>query len=156
MPGISLAIGGDELALELKDALKAYLAKDDRVGKIVDVGTDPDNPSSYVRVGIDVATLVQSGEVERAVVLCGSGTGVAMAAGKVPGVRAVLADNLLAAKAAVEIDNAPIIAMGGQVVGPGLAKQLLDVWLDARFDPDGEWAASSKELDAYEASRKEK
>lgn len=151
MTGMTIAIGGDELALDLKDAVKRFLEGDDRVGKIVDVGTDPNRPSSYVTVGVDVAMLVQSGAVERGVVFCGSRTGVSMAANKVPGVRAVLADNLLAAKAAVEIDNAAVIAMGGQVVGPGLAKELLDVWLDARFDPDGQWAASSKELDDYEA-----
>lgn len=147
---LRLAVGADELALGLKDAAVDFLKNDPRVESVTDVGGTAEEARGYTHVGVDGARLVARGQADRALLFCGSGTGVALAANKVRGVRAVTADNPLAVTAAVEIDNAQVLTMGGQVVGPGLATRLIDQWLSLRFDPQGEWGPLARAIEEYE------
>jgi len=86
-----IVVGCDDAGLEYKEILKADLLTDPRVGEVVDVGVHADETTAYPHVAVAAARLVADGSVDRALLVCGTGLGVAISANKVPGVRAVTA-----------------------------------------------------------------
>ncbi|HAG59670.1 MAG TPA: D-erythrulose-4-phosphate isomerase 1, partial [Arthrobacter bacterium] len=90
-PGWRIIIGNDEAGVEYKEALKALLEADSRVASVVDVGVGTNDTTAYPHVAVDAARKVASGGADRALLICGTGLGVAIAANKVPGIRAVTA-----------------------------------------------------------------
>jgi RpiB/LacA/LacB family sugar-phosphate isomerase len=80
-----------------------------------------------------VAQKVSAGEVEGGILICGTGIGMSIVANKFPGVRAALVSHVYTARMAKEHNNANVLVMGGLVVGPGLAREMVKAWLEAEF-----------------------
>lgn len=125
-------IGSDHYGFALKENLKAYL---EELGyEVIDVGTDDaDKPVDYPDVAVMLAETVKADAFERGVLVCGTGIGMAMVANKVPGVRAACAHDPYSAERARKSNDAQVLTMGSQVVGPALARQILDHWLASEF-----------------------
>jgi ribose 5-phosphate isomerase B len=102
--------------------------------ELLDLGTDrPEPPVDYPEKALAVGRAVASGQAERGVLVCGSGAGVAVAACKIRGVRATTVHDTYTAHQSVEHDNLNVICLGGRVVGPELAAEIVEAFLSARF-----------------------
>jgi ribose 5-phosphate isomerase B len=99
----------------------------------IDLGTDSTDPVDYPDTARTAAEAVRSGEAERALVVCGSGAGVAVAACKVPGIRAATAHDTYTAHQCVEHDDVNVLCLGARVVGPALAADVIRAFLAASF-----------------------
>jgi ribose 5-phosphate isomerase B len=126
---MKIAIGSDHAAFPLKEAVRKHLI--DGGHDVIDKGTFNLDRVDYPVFGEKVAKAVVSGEVERGVVICGTGAGISMAANKVPGVRCVLASEPYTAVLSRQHNDANILAMGARVVGEGLAFMIVDQFLAA-------------------------
>jgi ribose 5-phosphate isomerase B len=142
---LRIVVGADDAGYEYKTALKAILEKDPRVSSVTDVGVDTDGHTAYPHVAVSAARIVAAGDADRALLICGTGLGMAISANKVPGIRAVTAHDSYSVSRAVLSNNAQVLGMGQRVIGIELAKQLVDQWLDYRFDPS---SASAEKVDA--------
>ncbi len=128
---MAIAIGCDEAGVALKDALKEYMAA--KGYEVEDFGTFGDKAVLYPDVAFEVAKSVASGKNHRAVLICGTGIGMAISANKVPGIRAAQCHDVYSAERARMSNNAQIITMGARVIGHELAKTILQAWLDSEF-----------------------
>jgi len=127
-----VAIGADHAGFSLKQHLIATLA---RLGhQVDDRGTHDETPIDYPPICADVARLVASGKAERGIVIGGSGQGEQISANKVHGIRAALCNDLYTARLSRAHNNANVLAMGGRVIGFGLAEEILTLWLATAFD----------------------
>ncbi|MGE5234758.1 MAG: ribose 5-phosphate isomerase B [Acidobacteriota bacterium] len=126
-----IALGCDHAGFELKQQLGEELA---RAGHdVLDLGTHDTSPVDYPDLAEAVALAVRAGRAERGVLLCGSGVGAAVAANKLPGIRAGLCHDTYSAHQGVEHDDINILVLGARVVGAELAKEIVRVFLAARF-----------------------
>jgi ribose 5-phosphate isomerase B len=98
-----------------------------------DLGTFSEDPVDYPDIALRVTEAVQSGDFDRGVLCCGTGIGVAIAANKVPGIRAAQCHDTFSARAAREHNDANILTLGERVIGCGLARDVVKVWLEAEF-----------------------
>ncbi|MDB5085216.1 MAG: ribose 5-phosphate isomerase [Bacilli bacterium] len=128
---MKVAIAADHGGYDLKETLKNTLLEL-RI-EFEDFGTHSSDSVDYPDYGIQVAERVASGEFERGVLICGTGLGMSMVANKVPGIRCAVVHDTFSAKATREHNDSNIIAMGGRVVGPGLAEDILRIWLQTDF-----------------------
>jgi ribose 5-phosphate isomerase B len=127
-----IAIGADHAGFALKQHLVGTLA---RLGHDVDDrGTHSEDPVDYPAICAEVARLVVEGRAERGIVLGGSGQGEQIAANKVAGVRAALCNDLYTARLSRLHNDANVLAMGGRIVGFGLAEEILELWLATPFE----------------------
>ncbi len=158
MKGITMAeplrivIGSDDAGFDYKEILKADLEANPGVTSVVDVGVKADGHTPYPRVAIEAAERVARGEADRALLLCGTGLGVAIAANKVPGIRAVTAHDSFSVERGVLSNNAQVLTMGQRVIGIELARRLVREWLDYRFDPGSASAAKVAVIGEYETT----
>ncbi len=129
---MKLAIGCDEAAYDLKQTLKAWL--EEAGHQVTDFGTHDAKPVLYPDVAIAVAEDVAKGTHERALLLCGTGIGMAISANKVKGIRAAQCHDTYSAERASRSNDAQIITIGARVVGPELAKSIVAAWLNSTFD----------------------
>jgi ribose 5-phosphate isomerase B len=128
---LKVAIGGDEAAFALKEALVAHVRA---LGhEVEDFGTFDAEPILYPDVAVEVATAIQEGRFDRGVLLCGTGIGVAISANKVPGIRAAQAHDTYSAGKARTSNDAQIVTLGGRVVGTELAKEIVSTFLSKSF-----------------------
>ena len=141
-------ISGQDAGVSYKNKIKADFSQDPRVVSVVDVGTD-DN-TAYPHIAAAAAKLVASGEVDRALLICGTGLGVAIAANKIKGVRAVTAHDSFSVERAVLSNNAQVLCMGERVVGLELARRLAKEWLGYVFDETSASAAKVAAIHHYE------
>lgn len=126
-----IGIGNDHVAIELKNTIKEHL---ERQGyEVVDFGTNSPERFDYPISGFKVGKAVASGDVDLGVLICGTGVGISLAANKVHGIRACVCSDPYSAKLSREHNNTNIIAFGARVVGPELAKLIVDEWLGATF-----------------------
>ena len=129
---MKVGFGCDHVAIELKNILKEHL--EEKGYECVDYGAyDPNVKVNYPEPGLKVAEAIMRGEVEKGVLICGTGIGISLAANKVPGIRAAVCSEPYSAKLTVEHNNANIIAMGARVVGPELAKMIVDEFFGAEI-----------------------
>ena len=128
---MKIAIGCDEAANEMKDALKAVLLAQGH--EVTDFGTDANQPVLYPDIGVKVAERVASGEAERGLLFCGTGIGMAISANKVPGIRAAQTHDTYSAERAALSNDAQIITIGARVVGIELAKSIVQAFLAAHY-----------------------
>jgi ribose 5-phosphate isomerase B len=147
---LRIVIGSDEAAYDYKQVLLEDLRKDPRVASVTDIGVGQGVSTPYPSVAIEAAQMVQRGDADRALVLCGTGLGVAIAANKVPGIRAVTAHDSYSVERAVLSNNAQVLAMGQRVIGLELARRLAREWLGYTFDPGSASAAKVALIDGYE------
>lgn len=146
-----LAVGADFAGVDLKNQLAAALADDPRV-EVRDFGVpDATDTTAYPHVGLSVAEAVASGEAKRGLLVCGTGIGMAISANKVSGVRATVAHDAYSVEKSVSSNNCQILALGARVIGPELAKSLVQAWLAVEFDPGSASAEKVAVLSAYEA-----
>ena len=133
--GLPIALGSDEAGFELKETLKGYLTG--RGYEVVDFGCHSLDPVDYPDVAAEVARTVAAGRTDRAILVCGTGIGMAIAANKVPGVRAASVTDPYSAERARKSNNAQILCLGARVTGAELAKVLVDHWLASEFAGGG-------------------
>ena len=127
-----IALGSDHAGFLLKEAVKGFLVEEGH--EVLDVGTDSEEPVDYPSYSAAAARAVVEGRAERAIVFGGSGQGEQIAANKVHGVRAALCLDPFTARLSREHNDANVLAMGGRIVAPSLAKEILRVWLTTPFE----------------------
>ncbi|BAC89629.1 ribose 5-phosphate isomerase B [Gloeobacter violaceus] len=128
---MKLVIGSDHGAYELKEELKTWLGEHEYAFE--DVGTYNGERCDYPLVAQSVAEKIQRGEADRGILLCGTGIGISIAANKFDGIRAALAHDHYTARMSREHNDANVLAMGGRVLGPEVAKDVLETWLSTEF-----------------------
>ncbi len=139
--------------MSYKNKIKADLEADPRVASVVDVGAlEASDKTAYPHFAAAAAKLVASGEVDRALLVCGTGLGVAISANKIKGVRAVTAHDSFSVERAVLSNNAQVLCMGERVIGIELARRLAKEWLGYVFDEGSASAAKVKAIHEYEAA----
>jgi len=152
-PSWTIALGCDDAGLDYKELLKADLEKDPRVKAIIDVGVSKDGgdlKTAYPHIGVAAARKVASGEATRALLICGTGMGVAMSANKVPGIRACTAHDPFSVERLVLSNNAQVLCLGQRVIGIEVARMLVKQWLGLVFDETSASAAKVDALKSYE------
>lgn len=149
---LRLVIGSDDAGFEYKEIIKNDLANNPGVSSVVDVGVDADGHTPYPRVAISAAELVANGEADRAILICGTGLGVAISANKVPGIRAVTAHDSFSVERSILSNDAQILCMGQRVVGIELARRNVREWLTYRFDTTSASAEKVAVLEQYEST----
>src|ERR1700744_3396441 len=144
---MKMAIGCDDAAFDMKELIKRHLIE--KGLDVTDFGTYDTQPVNYPNIAFTVAESIVRGESERAVLLCGTGIGMAISANKVSGIRAAQCHDTYSAERAIRSNDPQIITIGARVVGPELAKAIVDTWLGARFD-GGRSAAKLQQIAEYE------
>jgi len=145
---MKIAIGSDHLGLELKNIIRDFL-KEKEI-EVNDFGTMSKEPIDYPDIAKKVAKAVAKGEYERGILVCGTGIGMAIAANKVKGIRAAVCHDLYSAERSRKSNNAQIMAIGALIIGPELAKKLVEVWLNSEFQ-GGRSERKVKKIMAIEA-----
>jgi ribose 5-phosphate isomerase B len=149
---LRIVVGADDAGFEYKKALKKDLADNPMVESVVDVGVGLDEHTAYPHVAIRAAELVAAGTADRALLVCGTGLGVAISANKVPGIRAVTAHDSFSVERSILSNNAQVLTFGQRVVGLELARRLAREWLTYRFDEASASADKVRALSSYEQS----
>lgn len=148
---LKIVVGADDAGYDYKETLKGDLAGDGRVAEVLDVGVDGDSATAYPHIAVAAARMVAEGKADRALLVCGTGLGVAISANKVPGIRAVTAHDSYSVERSVLSNNAQVLCFGERVVGLELARRLTREWLSYEFDPDSSSAAKVEALSGYES-----
>ncbi len=146
---MKLAVAGDSAGEGLARDLAAYLSERFEVDEISHTEDGPD--AYYANLADRVAQEVLAGKYDRAILVCGTGIGVCIAANKVPGIRAALVSDAYSAGKAATSNNAQIITVGARTIALELAKTLVDAFLEKSFDPDGKSADNVKAIDGVDA-----
>ncbi|MBQ3725309.1 MAG: RpiB/LacA/LacB family sugar-phosphate isomerase [Oscillospiraceae bacterium] len=149
---MKIAIGSDKSGFAAKEAVKAYLTE---AGvPFDDLGTaDLDHVNPYYAVADKVAPLVQSGAYDRAVLICGTGAGMCVVSNKYKGVYAVACESVYSAKMARAINNASVLCMGGWIVGPEMAVEMVKTFLATDWCQDLEdWRRENMKKFAVQVS----
>jgi D-erythrulose 4-phosphate isomerase len=144
---MKLAIAGDSAGEDLAKLLAEHLKGKCEVFEVSRTSAGPD--AYYANLSDRVASGVMAGTYDRAILVCGTGIGVSIAANKVAGIRAALCHDTYSAVRAALSNNAQIITMGARVIGPELAKTIAEAWLaeTMNFDPNGRSAANVRAID---------
>ncbi|HZE39343.1 MAG TPA: ribose-5-phosphate isomerase [Stackebrandtia sp.] len=145
-----IAVGADDAGFQYKEAIAADLTDDTRVSSVVDFGVERGETTPYASVGLAVAESVARGEADRAVLICGTGIGMAISANKVPGVRATTVSDSYSCERSVLSNDCQIITFGQRVVGLELARRLVREWLGYEFDPASPSNSKVGVISAYE------
>ncbi len=142
---MKIALGSDHAGFELKEDLRSCLAQ----MKIdaLDLGAYSEDSVDYPDVAVKVAEKVVRGEVDRGLLICGTGIGMSIVANRFAGVRAALCHDLYTARLSREHNDANILALGGRLIGKGLAREILRVWLETEFQ-DGRHERRLKKIAA--------
>ena len=128
---MKIAIGNDHVGVELKQHLIKYLT--DKGHELVNFGTDDPASNHYPIFAQKVANAVVSGECERGILICGTGLGISIAANKVKGVRCALCSEPVSCQLSREHNNANIVAMGARMIGPVMAENIVDTFMNTEF-----------------------
>ncbi len=150
--GLRIVVGSDDAGYEYKEALKGDLRSDSRVAEVTDVGVGTDENTAYPHVAVAAARLVAEGKADRALLVCGTGLGVAISANKVPGVRAVTAHDSFSVERSVLSNDAQVLCFGQRVIGLELARRLAREWLSYEFDPESKSADKVEAIRGYESA----
>jgi RpiB/LacA/LacB family sugar-phosphate isomerase len=129
---MKLAIGCDSAGTHLLDVVRKIL--EDRNIEFEDYGVSADDTTMYPDVAKTVAERVASGDVERGILVCGTGIGMSITANKVPGIRAALVHDTYSAERAQLSNNAQIITMGARVIGEHVGQKIVETWLDSQWE----------------------
>ncbi|KAH8682133.1 hypothetical protein BX600DRAFT_430023 [Xylariales sp. PMI_506] len=150
-----IAVGGDDAGFDYKAVLSKDLAADPRVSEVIDVGPGAStDKTAYPHFAIAAAELVAQGKADRALLICGTGLGVAISANKVPGVRAVTAHDSFSVERSVLSNDAQVLCLGQRVIGIELARRLTKEWLGYNFDHSSASAAKVQVINDYDTKQK--
>ena len=144
-----IAIGADHAGFEMKRDLAAYLAKNGH--EVLDIGAFNTTPVDYPDIAEGVAQAVRNGQTDRGIIVCGSGVGAAIAACKLPGLRACVCHDTYSARQAVEHDDLNVLCLGSRVIGASLARVLADTFLAATFSGEQRHMVRIGKIDAIES-----
>lgn len=152
---LRLVVGSDHAGFSYKSAILADLHDDERVAEVVDLGVYPEglDDSAYPSVALAAATMIARGEADRAILVCGTGIGVAIAANKVPGIRATVAHDSYSVERSIKSNDCQVLALGERVIGLQVARRLAREWLDYSFDPSSPSQAKVADIVGYEQVR---
>ncbi|MBO1515541.1 ribose 5-phosphate isomerase B [Metabacillus bambusae] len=140
---MKIGLGSDHNAFEMKESLSEYIKE---LGhEVVDYGCKSCVEVDYPEVAFEVAVDINDNKIDRGVLVCGTGIGVAIAAGKVPGIRAALCHDTYSAERAQKSNNAQVLTMGAKVIGIELAKQVVKTYLESEF-PGGNSARKVQQI----------
>jgi D-erythrulose 4-phosphate isomerase len=139
---MKIALGADSAGKPLLDVIEAHL-KSRPVHEVANLSQS----GFYADLSAHIGHEVVAGKYDRAILCCGTGIGVCISANKVPGIRAALTHDTYSAERAAKSNNAQIITMGARVIGPELAKAIVDAWLASEFDPKGASAGNVAAID---------
>ena len=128
---MKIALGNDHAAVEMKEIVKAYL--EEKGYEVLNLGTDTHDSVDYPDYGAAVGRAVVNGDAKFGIAICGSGVGISIAANKVKGVRAVCCSEPYSARMSRQHNNANVLCFGARVVGPEMAKMIIDEFLSAEF-----------------------
>ncbi|HHU31726.1 MAG: ribose 5-phosphate isomerase B [Zhaonellaceae bacterium] len=128
---MKIAIGSDHGGFALKEKIIKFLEENNYHYK--DFGTYDAASVDYPDYALQVAEAIAQGDYDRGILVCGTGIGIGIAANKVPGIRAALCNDTFSARASREHNDANILTIGERVVGPGLALDIVKVWLESEF-----------------------
>jgi ribose 5-phosphate isomerase B len=146
---MKIAVGSDHAGFELKQEVAKSLREQGY--EVVDVGTDSTAPVDYPDYAEKVALAVRDGRASRAILICGSGVGASVAACKVPGIRAAICHDVYSAHQGVEHDDMNVLVLGGRVIGPALAHDLVQAFVAARYTGEERHARRLAKVQAIEA-----
>jgi len=130
---MNITIGADHAGFDLKEVCKAHLLQSGE-HRVTDVGVFSRDSADYPRIAKEVAGAVGRGEYDRGVLICGTGIGMSITANRFKRVRAALCQDVYSAKMSRLHNDANVLAMGGRIVGPGIALEILDVFLKTEFE----------------------
>lgn len=147
---LRIVVGSDDAGLTYKEKIKADMETSDRVASVVDVGVGDEENTAYPSIAIAAAELIANGDADRALLVCGTGLGVAIAANKVAGIRAVTAHDSYSVERSVLSNNAQVLTFGQRVVGIELARRLAQEWLTYEFDESSPSAKKVQLMTDYE------
>jgi triosephosphate isomerase len=147
-----IVIGCDDAGRRYRDALMTDLRKHPAVSTVTDIGVGDGEYTDYPHVAVRAARMIANGEADRALLICGTGLGVAISANKVPGIRAVTAHDMYSVQRAILSNDAQVLCMGERVIGLELARVLVGEWLKHRFDPASASASKVAAICGYEMS----
>jgi ribose 5-phosphate isomerase B len=148
---VKVAVAFDHRGVHLREAVLEALAGHD----VVDLGTHTDEVRiDYPDKAREVGEAIQRGTAERAVLVCGSGVGAAVAACKLTGIRAAICHDTYSAHQGVEHDDMNVLCLGSEVVGPSLARELVDAFLNATFDGGARYLARLQKVADLERTMK--
>ncbi|MFE0178217.1 RpiB/LacA/LacB family sugar-phosphate isomerase [Streptomyces sp. NPDC059002] len=153
---LRIVIGSDFRGFDYKEAIKEFLLNDPRVASVQDVGVTKDTNTGYPHIAVDAAEIVADGEADRALLICGTGLGMAISAGLVPGIRAVTVNDAYQVEGSVLLNNAQVMTLGQMSVSLHHALALVDQWLGLHYDPTSEWAPLMDAMVDYEAEYAQK
>jgi ribose 5-phosphate isomerase B len=147
---MKIVIGADSAGKPLLDVVAKHLSGKTGV-EVTDVSVPLEGePEFYARTADRAAAAIVEGTYDRGILFCGTGIGVCISANKVPGIRAALTHDTYSAGKAATSNNAQIITLGARVVGPELAKAIVDTWLASTFDKAGASASNVAAIDALD------
>ena len=130
-----LVIGNDHAGVDYKWEIKEYL--ESKGFEVVNVGSDSKESCNYPEFGYKAARMVADGEVDGGILICGTGVGISLAANKVKGIRCGVCSEPFTARLSKQHNNTNMIAFGARVVGPDMAKMIVDEWVGAEFQGGG-------------------
>ena len=148
---MKVVVGSDHAGLVIKQDIAAFLQGDGH--EVLDVGTYSADPVDYPDSAQAVGQAVLDGRAERGVLVCGSGVGASVAASKIPGIRAAVCHDGYSAHQGVEHDDMNVLVLGGRIVGPALARELVRAFVAARFSNDERHVRRIGQVAGYEATR---
>ncbi|QPK80895.1 ribose-5-phosphate isomerase [Schaalia sp. ZJ405] len=148
--GFRIVVAADSAGVDYKEILKKDLEADPRVDEVIDAGLSSGEDVDYPHVAVEAARIIAGGKADRGLFVCGTGMGVAMAANKVPGIRASVAHDSFSVERLVKSNNAQVLTFGQRVIGLELARKLTNEWLGYEFDPSSHSAPKVAALDEYD------
>lgn len=131
MSRLKIAIGCDHGGFRLKEEIRKMLQEKEY--DLKDFGTFSEDSVDYPDIALEVAKAVRDGAFDRGILICGTGIGIGIAANKLVGIRAALCHDTFSARASREHNDANILTMGERVIGPGLARDIVSIWLETDF-----------------------
>jgi ribose 5-phosphate isomerase B len=146
-----LVVGSDHAGFALKAGVLEHLLA--RGHAVTDVGSFDDQPVDFPDIARQVAAAITTGRADRGLMVCGTGVGAAIAANKMKGIRAAVGHDVHSAHQGVEHDDVNVLCIGAQIVGPWLARDLIDAYLNARFSTDEEFRRRVDKLAVMDAER---
>ncbi|MBN4050667.1 MAG: ribose 5-phosphate isomerase B [Alkaliphilus sp.] len=129
---MKIAIGSDHGGFELKEHILNYLLSHGY--NVDDFGTDSLESTDYPIFALNVSKSVANKTHDRGIVICGTGVGISIAANKVRGIRCALVSDCFSAKATRQHNDTNVLALGGRVIGKGLAEEIVDIWINTEFE----------------------
>ncbi|MCX6088550.1 MAG: ribose 5-phosphate isomerase B [Caldiserica bacterium CG02_land_8_20_14_3_00_36_38] len=144
---MKIAIGSDHAGFKLKETVKEFL-KTSGI-EVIDFGTHSEESADYPDFAFPVAEAVAKKEFDFGILICGTGIGMSITANKVAGIRAALCNDLFTANCSKEHNDANVLCMGGRIVGEGLAKAIVQTWLERKFQ-GGRHERRVKKIEEYE------